>query len=169
LKFSIISLENITDEQIVLTVVFDVKNARQDKLTELTITGSGLTDSLTNAIFLNFTGTAINIPQNQNQHHAPYKTVKANIVNPTCTTDGGYDEVVYCECGAVISRVKKVTTKLGHNYSPIWTTDLEPTYTKTGSKSHHCTRCSDKSDITEIPANGHDYYHIVSGEKVIYI
>ncbi len=50
-----------------------------------------------------------------------------------------------------------LTPKLGHNHSTEWTVDVEPTCTEVGSKSHHCSRCSDKADITEIPATGHSY------------
>lgn len=42
----------------------------------------------------------------------------------------------------------------GHNYSNDWTVDKEATCTKDGSKSHHCTRCDDKSDVTVIAAHG---------------
>ena len=62
LKFSIISLSDITDEQIILTVTFDVKHASEDKLAEFEISGSGLTDSLTNTIVLNFVNTSVTIP-----------------------------------------------------------------------------------------------------------
>lgn len=48
LKFSIISLSDITDEQILLTVTFDAKHACEDKLADFEISGSGLTDALTN-------------------------------------------------------------------------------------------------------------------------
>ena len=34
---------------------------------------------------------------------------------------------------------------------------MEPTCTEEGSKSHHCTVCDDKTDITVIEANGHNY------------
>jgi hypothetical protein len=40
---------------------------------------------------------------------------------------------------------------LGHKYSTEWTIDKQPTTTEEGSKSHHCTVCGDKTDITVIP------------------
>ena len=55
------------------------------------------------------------------------------------------------------SREAKTIDKLGHDYETKWTTDIEPTCTTVGSKSHHCTRCGDKADVTEVPANGHSY------------
>ncbi len=62
LKFSIISLADITDAQTVLTVVFDVKRACEDKLVELDISGSGLSDSMTNPILLNFVDATVTVP-----------------------------------------------------------------------------------------------------------
>ncbi len=38
----------------------------------------------------------------------------------------------------------------GHDYETDWTVDADPTCTEKGSKSHHCTRCDAKSDVTEI-------------------
>ncbi|HBW64482.1 MAG TPA: hypothetical protein DEF64_05225 [Ruminococcaceae bacterium] len=40
-----------------------------------------------------------------------------------------------------------------HDYSDEWTVDVEAAC-KDGSKSHHCTRCDAKTDITVIPATG---------------
>lgn len=61
-KFSIISLNDITDEKTVITVVFDVRRTDEDQLTELNISGSGLTDSLTNPILLNFIDAYVRVP-----------------------------------------------------------------------------------------------------------
>ena len=154
LKFSIISLADITDEQVVLTVVFDVKHACEDKLVALEISGSGLADSLTNPILLNFVDASVTVPLK----HTAVTATTENRVEPTCTADGRYDSVVYCSvCDAELSRENKVIDKLGHDYSTEWTTDVDPTCTTVGSKSHHCSRCGDKADISEIPANGHSY------------
>ena len=63
----------------------------------------------------------------------------------TCTsTTGTCDKPSYTE-------VIKAT---GHKYSTEWTTDVAPTETTPGSKSHHCTVCDAKTDVTEIPATG---------------
>ena len=84
--------------------------------------------------------------------------VVENRVEPTCTVDGSYESVTYCSvCQAETGREAKVIAKLGHNYSTEWTIDIAPTCTTAGSMAHHCTRCDDKTDITEIPANGHDW------------
>ena len=45
-----------------------------------------------------------------------------------------------------------------HDYSEEWTEDTAPTCTEAGSKSHHCTRCGDKTDVTEVPSlGGHSF------------
>ena len=61
----------------------------------------------------------------------------------TCTVDG-------CD-----GTKTETVNALGHNHSEAWTVDKAATCTEKGSKSHRCTRCDDKADITEIPANGH--------------
>lgn len=38
-----------------------------------------------------------------------------------------------------------------------WTIDVAPTCTEDGSKSHHCTVCGEKTDVTVIEATGHNY------------
>ena len=50
-----------------------------------------------------------------------------------------------------------VIKPLGHKYSDEWTIDIEPTCTEEGSKSHHCTVCGDKTDITSIEVIDHNY------------
>ena len=151
LKFYIISTEDITDEQIVLTVVFNVKHACEDKTAELEISGSGLTDSLTNAIMLNFVDTSITIPP----HHTEATAVVENRVEPTCTAEGSYDNVVYCTaCGIEISREKIVVNVLGHD--KVSHEAKTPTCTIYGWNAYDtCTRC-DYTTYEEIPALGHD-------------
>lgn len=46
---------------------------------------------------------------------------------------------------------------LGHAWSEEFTVDKEATCTEKGSKSKHCTRCDAKTEITEIPAVGHEF------------
>ena len=154
LKFSIISLSDITNEQIVLTVVFDAKYHCQDKTADFEISGSGLTDSLVNTIPLNFVDSSVIIPLK----HTAATAVAENRVEPTCVANGSYTSVVYCsECETELSREVKAIDKLGHDYSTEWTVDVAPTCTETGIKSHHCSRCDDKADVSTIPANGHFY------------
>ena len=49
-----------------------------------------------------------------------------------------------------------------------WTIDVAPTDTTPGSKSHHCTVCDAKTDVTVIPATGTKKSGVASGEAVSY-
>ena len=40
---------------------------------------------------------------------------------------------------------------LGHDFADGWTIDKPATMDEEGSKSHHCTRCDEKADVTVIP------------------
>ena len=55
------------------------------------------------------------------------------------TKDGGY--AASCE----------VTVYCDHTFSTKWTVDSPATTSSTGSKSHHCTVCGEKKDVTSIP------------------
>ncbi len=44
-----------------------------------------------------------------------------------------------------------------HTYSTEWTIDVAATCTEEGSKSHHCTGCEKKIDVTVVEATGHSY------------
>ena len=55
--------------------------------------------------------------------HTPGEAVRENVVEATCTEEGGYDLVVYCsDCGEELSREHVVVPALGHDWS-------DPTYT----------------------------------------
>lgn len=62
LKFHIVSVSEITEGTCLLTVTFDVKHECVERLTEIGISGSGLTDSMTNGILLNFRDTSVSLP-----------------------------------------------------------------------------------------------------------
>ena len=67
---------------------------------------------------------------------------------PTCTVDGiGHTECT--KCGDLVD--SDVVVKAAHKFSAEWTVDVEATTTTEGSKSHHCTVCDEKTDITVIP------------------
>jgi len=101
--------------------------------------------------------------------HTNAEAVVENKVDSNCTTDGSYDSVVYCSvCNAELSREAKVTDKLGHDHSNEWTVDVEATCTTVGSKSHHCTRCGDKANVTEVAALGHSFTAYVSNNNATY-
>lgn len=59
LKFSIVSLSDITEALRVLTVTFDVSAVCEETITSLTLEGSGLTDAMTQPITLHFEGTDV--------------------------------------------------------------------------------------------------------------
>ena len=67
---------------------------------------------------------------------------------PTCTVDGiGHTECI--KCGDLVD--SDIVVKAAHKFSAEWTVDVEATTTTEGSKSHHCTVCDEKTDITVIP------------------
>lgn len=71
-----------------------------------------------------------------------------------CTTQSGVKYT--CSCGySYIEYSGSVGTE--HNLESEWTVDIKPTCISEGSKSHHCTRCSYRADVTEISALGHDF------------
>jgi len=75
--------------------------------------------------------------------------------NPTCTEEGA--ETSKCLNDGCTHSVTLPLAMLGHDWKTDFTIDEEPTCTLPGSKSIHCTRCDDKKDVTEIPANGHSF------------
>ena len=66
---------------------------------------------------------------------------------PTCTEAG---EKTYTCTRCDKTKTEEVAA-LGHDYSDEWTVDKEATTTETGSKSHHCKVCGNKTDVTIIP------------------
>ncbi|MBP3335673.1 MAG: fibronectin type III domain-containing protein, partial [Ruminiclostridium sp.] len=72
------------------------------------------------------------------------------IKEPTCTENG----INTRSCDGCLKTETKTINALGHDYSTAWTTDTATTCGAAGSKSHHCTRCSAKKDVTAIPATG---------------
>ena len=70
---------------------------------------------------------------------------EAGVLTYTCTsTTGTCDKKTYTE----------TIPATGHKFSTEWTVDVEATETTPGSKSHHCTVCDAKTDVTVIPATG---------------
>lgn len=67
-------------------------------------------------------------------------------IDATCTVDGEYG--YECPCGYKISTG---VPALEHEFDEEFTIDKEPTYDETGSKSRHCSRCDEVTDVTEIP------------------
>ena len=80
-------------------------------------------------------------------------------ISATCTTPG---EVKYT-CRRDASHTKTENhAALGHDWEEDFTVDVQPTCETDGSKSRHCTRCDEKTDVTVVPAPGHDSSWICS-------
>ena len=74
-------------------------------------------------------------------------------ISPTCTKSG----VKTFTCKDCKTTKTEELKALGHDYSKEWTIDKKATCLEEGSKSHHCTRCDSKSDVTVISKLSHDW------------
>ena len=157
LKFSIISLTNIMAATDVIEVVFDVNNPHDDTSIQLTITGNGLSDSLTESIYLNFVNCSQTIP---GRHTYGEWSVKQAA---TCT-EKGLEHRICSTCGDEETRE---IDALGHDWESEWTIDVEPTCTHEGSKSHHCANCDAKKDETVIEKTVHQPTDPVRENEVV--
>jgi len=79
--------------------------------------------------------------------HTPAKAVKENETPATCTEEGKYEEVVYCDvCGEEISREEKKSDALGH----VALDPVEEKNAKTAENPHcydmvvYCDRCGEE-------------------------
>lgn len=88
--------------------------------------------------------------------HTEAEPVIENRVEPTCTVEGSYDSVVYCEvCDVELSREGHVIDALGHDL--INHEAKAPTCTEIGWEAYDtCTRC-DYTTYVEKAALGHTY------------
>ena len=101
--------------------------------------------------------------------HDPSHTEKRNYTSPTglhtwgawtvktpatCTTEGEEER----ECSVCHKKDTQTIPALNHNYQTDWTEDVAPTCTTEGQKSHHCTRCDAVTDVTVLPALGHQWH-----------
>ena len=143
LKFSIISMSDITDATNVMVVVFNVKHNCAGTTTALQLSGNEVSDSLTKPIALNFSGTDVIIP--------PAETYSEwqSILPPTCESIG-YETRICTVCNNVQVREVQI---LGHDMKP--SAEIAPTCTTPGvTAGTKCSRC-DYSTCTEIPALKH--------------
>ena len=77
-----------------------------------------------------------------------------DAVDPTCTGKG-YSGDTYCKsCNKKIQSGTDVNA-LDHEFSKDFTVDTEATCKSVGSKSRHCSRCEEKTEITEVPKSDH--------------
>ena len=86
--------------------------------------------------------------------------VKVRGLEEGNTTNAAYLEkhtVTVVDGVAVLTADMLVDTALGHAWATDFTIDTPATCTTVGSKSKHCTRCEEVSEVTEIPALGHNF------------
>ena len=74
-----------------------------------------------------------------------------------CVEFTGDSKIAKNDYSVVLSNFVEDIYTYDHTISNEWTTDVAPTCTEDGSKSHHCLECGSKFDITDIIATGHDY------------
>ena len=119
---------------------------------------SGFDNSLVgdNVITISAYGYSAKLTLHIKEHIHNYNLWRTTV-NPTCTEGG--EMIRSCSvCGV---EETKTIDALGYDYSEQWTIDEEADCVNDGSKSHHCTRCKAKKDITSIPATGHKYVETV--------
>lgn len=79
-----------------------------------------------------------------------------NAKSATCT-EKGYTGDTYCVACEERLNTGTETGALGHNFATEFTVDKEPTCTTVGSKSKHCSRCAEKTEVTEIAKTDHTW------------
>ncbi len=169
LKFHIISLSDITTEETVLTVVFDVKYPYSCKSTDFTITGKSLTDSLTESILLNFIDDSVLLEYKITFSNEDGTILKSDMYNygdvvippepPVKEKDDyyiytfkGWDkEVVNCCADAEYKAI--FTAEHYHTYEDVV---IAPTCTTQGYTTHICA-CGDSNIDNYFDATGHNY------------
>lgn len=89
--------------------------------------------------------------------HIEGEVKREDIVEATCTTNGSYNEVQYCErCDKALSTTPKTTAKLGHEYQESEGFIKEPECESQGIKHSVCVHCGDiKTEMVE--ALGHAF------------
>ena len=95
--------------------------------------------------------------------HNPGEPVQENVVPATCSAEGSYDEVVYCQrCGEELSRETKTIEKTAHTPAePVIENNVAPTCTEAGSYDSvvYCSVCGEElsRETVTVPATGHAY------------
>ena len=89
--------------------------------------------------------------------HVSGEPVRENVAEPTCTTEGSYDSVIYCTvCGAELSRFEVRSAALGHDYGE-WAVTTPATCTKDGVETRVCKNNEKHTETRAIAAKGHDF------------
>ncbi len=87
---------------------------------------------------------------------------------PTCTQTGM--KIYTCQVCQETKTQELPIDPDHHDYRSEWTIDQQSGWQKTGYKSHHCSRCDARTDITEFQSNGLTYiednvwYYLKNGE-----
>ena len=88
------------------------------------------------------------------KEHVAGEAKEENKVDATCTEDGSYDLVTYCEvCGTELSRVNNKIDKTSHTPDE-WQTVTEASATQAGKKVKKCKDCGTVLEEETIPATG---------------
>ena len=120
----------------------------------------------------NENGNVVAITYSNEQENKFTHTLVKTDRKADCVT-AGEDEYWTCSvCGKMfcdkegeneISSIP-VIDALGHDFAKDFTVDAEATCKNVGSKSRHCIRCDAKTDVTEIPASGHNMKKVPAKE-----
>ena len=78
------------------------------------------------------------------------------VVEPTCTEKGYTGNTCCKHCGTKQQSGTDIAA-IGHDFAKDFTVDTEATCKSVGSKSIHCNRCEEKTEITEIPKSDHTW------------
>ncbi len=91
---------------------------------------------------------------------ASHNTVFVNAVEATCNS-AGYSGDAYCiDCEQTLQMGSQIAA-LGHDYTASVTA---PSCTEEGYTSYSCVRCGERYTSNYVPATGHSYSYLESGE-----
>ena len=136
---------------------FDLKDEVKFSMKHATKYSFTITSNYTeNGSSKSYTSSTYSFTTTGSHSYGSWTTTKA----ATCTSSG--TETRKCSCGATETRT--IAAK-GHKYAASYTIDKYATCTESGSKSRHCTVCGAKTDITTIPATGHDFWGWVTTQE----
>jgi len=145
IKFSIISLNDITIETDLLTFEFDIVNLYENINCMFDLSGSNIVDSLTNSITIKYLDLETTL--HENEHSFSSWSI---IDKPTCVSKGK-EERSCSNCGYFETREIEAH---GHNYVSVVT---DPTCIEQGYTTHTCETCGDSYKDAYIEATGHSY------------